>query len=140
MGEEKIYTVSLNKAFDYLRTKRVRRAVALLRKFVARHGKVAEKNVRISAKLNTLMWINGVQKPPRKVKIRVVKEGEIAKAYLHDEQVKKAEMKKEEKKETPKEEVQKIEANEALKEEKKDVKHAPKSSEPTHSKRSKEKE
>jgi len=53
---ERIYTVPLNKAYDYLRTRRTERAVKLLRAFAVRHMKVHEDNVRISAGVNALMW------------------------------------------------------------------------------------
>ena len=94
MADEKIYTIPLGKAYDYIRTKRVRRAITLVRQFVARHSKVAEKNVRLSNMLNAHMWERGVQKPPRRIKIKIVKDGTIARAYLADEKVAKAEEKK----------------------------------------------
>lgn len=100
MAEEKIYTVPLGKAYDYIRTKRTRRAVVLVQQFIARHSKVALKNVRVSNALNSVLWARSIQKPPRKIKIKVAKEGDIAKAYLVDEQVKKPEVEKEEKIET----------------------------------------
>ncbi|VVB99367.1 50S ribosomal protein L31e [uncultured archaeon] len=108
MADEKIYTVPLGDAYDYIRTKRVRRAVKIVQQFVARHSKVAEKNVRISNALNSVLWARGIQKPPRRIKIKVVKEADAAKAYLVDEQIKKPEPKKDEKKEA---EAPKAEAN-----------------------------
>jgi large subunit ribosomal protein L31e len=102
MAEEKIYTVPLGDAYDYVRTKRVRRAVKIVQQFVARHSKVAEKSVRVSNALNTVLWAKGIQKPPRRIKIKVVKEADVARAYLVDEQIKKPEPKKEAKAETPK--------------------------------------
>ncbi len=95
MAEEKIYTVPLGKAYNYIRTKRTRRAVSLVKQFVSRHGKVAAADVRLSNALNSALWVRGVQKPPRKVKIKVTKEKGIAKAYLVEEEIKKPEPKKE---------------------------------------------
>ena len=97
MADEKFYTVPLGEAFEYVRTKRVRRAVKLMREFVARHGKVPAGDVRLSEALNMLLWARGIQKPPRKVKVKIVKEAGIAKAYLHDEKIAKPEAKKEQK-------------------------------------------
>ena len=81
---EKIYTVRISKAYNYPRITRARRAVNLLRKFIARHMKAAE--VSISNVLNAEIWRNGIEKPPRTGKIKAVKEGEIAKAYLFGEE------------------------------------------------------
>lgn len=95
MDAEKIYTVPFGKAYDYVRTKRARRAVVILQQFICRHSKVAIKNVRISNALNSVIWGQSIQKPPRRIKIKVAKEGDMAKAYLVDEQIKKPEPKKE---------------------------------------------
>lgn len=108
---ERLYTVPLGKAYDYTRTKRARRSISLLREFLVRHMKSV--NVRISESLNEFIWARSMQKPPRKVKIKVVKEGDVVRASLPDEkpkptrkkkEVKAPEpVKKEEKKEAPKE-------------------------------------
>ncbi|MDE1797911.1 MAG: 50S ribosomal protein L31e [Candidatus Micrarchaeota archaeon] len=83
---ERIYTVPLRKAFDYLRTRRVERAVKLVRAFVSRHFKVEEKNVRISEGVNSLLWRDSIQKPPRRIKIRgVLADGKV-KAWLVGEE------------------------------------------------------
>ena len=95
VAEERFYNVPLGDAYDYIRTKRVRRAVKIVQQFIARHTKTAIKNVRVSNVLNSLLWARGIQKPPRKIKIKVIMEGEIAKAYLVDEQIKKPEPKAE---------------------------------------------
>lgn len=103
---ERFYTVPLNKAYEYIRTKRVRKAVSMLEKFLTRHTKVDAKNVRISNALNNFLWQRGIERPPRRAKIRVVKEAGVAKAYLADEklvaEVKKADAKVETKQELPK--------------------------------------
>ncbi|MDD5337156.1 MAG: 50S ribosomal protein L31e [Candidatus ainarchaeum sp.] len=118
MADEKFYTIPLGDAFDYVRTKRVRRAVTMVRAFVSRHSKVDGEQVRLSEALNMALWRNGIQKPPRRIRIKVVKEGEFARAYLPEETVKKPEPKKEEAKE--KAEVKSEEKkSEAKKEEKK---------------------
>lgn len=83
---ERIYTVPLRKAFDYLRTRRVERAVKLMRAFMARHFKVEEKNVRISEGVNALLWRDSIQKPPRRIKIRGVLSDGRATAWLIGEE------------------------------------------------------
>ncbi|MBU0586639.1 50S ribosomal protein L31e [Candidatus Micrarchaeota archaeon] len=95
MVEERNYTVPLGKAYDSIRTKRVRKAVKLVQTFVARHSKVAAVNVRLSNALNSALWARGIQKPPRKIRIKVVKEEEKARAYLMDEKIAKEEKKAE---------------------------------------------
>ena len=63
-----------------------------------------EQRVTISEALNKHIWERSIQKPPRRVKVRLVKDDEAVRAYLADEKVedkKKAEPKKEEKKAEP---------------------------------------
>ncbi len=100
---ERVYTIPLGEAYDYSRVKRARRAVKMVRSFLSRHMKAEASNVRISEATNELIWGRGMQKPPRKIKVRAVKDGARVLAYLMDEKVgeeKKAE-KKPEKKEEP---------------------------------------
>ncbi len=92
-NEEKIYTVPLRKAYNYIRTKRTRRAVAILQQFVVKHSKVTLNNVKISNALNSALWKRSMQKPPHKIKIKVLIDADIAKVYLVDEQIKKQEPK-----------------------------------------------
>jgi large subunit ribosomal protein L31e len=100
---ERIYTVPLGKAYEGVRTKRARRAVTILRQFLVRHMKPKDKDsVSISTALNDIIWRRSMQHPPRRVKIRTVKEDGKVNAYLVDEkplqpkaETKKAESKKE---------------------------------------------
>jgi large subunit ribosomal protein L31e len=103
---ERIYTVPLGDAYETVRGKRVPRAVKILRTFIGRHMKADGERILISESLNKFLWLRSIQKPPRRVKVRLIKdEGEI-RAYLSDEKVvepkkkeaPKAEGKKEEKK------------------------------------------
>ncbi len=83
---ERIYTVPFGKAYDYIRTKRARRAVKMLRAFLSRHFKVNEEAVRISAGVNDALWRDGMQKPPRKLKVRGVLEDAKLTAWLIGEE------------------------------------------------------
>ena len=115
---ERVYTIPLGDAYDYSRVKRARRAVKMARSFLSRHMKAEPENVRISGGINELIWGRGMQKPPRKIKVRAVKEGARVLAYLMDEKV--GEEKKPEKKPVPrKEEPGKGKPAEGKKEEKK---------------------
>ncbi len=77
---ERLYTVNLGDAYNYVRTKRAKRAVKLLRSFVKQHLKVDV--VKISEEVNNYIWAHGIQKPPRKVRVKVVKEDDVAHVYL----------------------------------------------------------
>jgi len=82
---ERVYTVPLGKAYDYKRTNRVPRAVKLLRQFVSRHMKADIDSVLLSNALNNSLWTRSIQKPPRRVKVRVLKKEGIVNVYLPDE-------------------------------------------------------
>ena len=112
MKLERIYTIPLRDAYEAVRNKRVPKAVKLLRVFIARHMKADGERILISSALNDHLWVRSIQKPPRKVKVRLVKDDGMIRAYLADEveEPKKAEAKKgEPKKVEPKKET-KIEA------------------------------
>jgi len=83
---ERIYNVNLTKAYEYTRTRRTLRTVKLLREFLARNFRVETDKVKLSEPLNTYLWRDSIEKPPRHVKVRGVKENGEVKAYLHDEQ------------------------------------------------------
>ncbi|MFA5105681.1 MAG: 50S ribosomal protein L31e [Candidatus Micrarchaeia archaeon] len=82
---ERIYTVNLSGAYGYPRTKRAIKAVEILRAFIARHMKARDGKVTISNAVNALVWGRSIQKPPRRVKVRAVKEGSDVKVSLVDE-------------------------------------------------------
>jgi len=105
---ERIYTIPLGKAYDVARNKRAGRAIKLLRAFAGKHMKADLEDVILSMALNEYVWERSIQKPPRRVKVRLIREDGKVRAYLADEKIetpKKEEKKKEEKKtETKKEE------------------------------------
>ncbi|MEM1514521.1 MAG: 50S ribosomal protein L31e [Candidatus Bathyarchaeia archaeon] len=74
--EERIYTVPLGKAWIRSRTKRAPRAIYLLRAFIKRHMKIEEDSIRISNDVNEKIWSRGIQKPPRKIRVKVTKDKE----------------------------------------------------------------
>lgn len=73
---ERIYTVPLSKAYRLSQRWRARKAMGLLRRFLARHMKTEEGKVRISSRLNELMWSGGMAHPPRKVRVKASKDNE----------------------------------------------------------------
>ena len=84
---ERMYTIPLADAHLTTRVKATNRAVKLVQAFIKRHAKVDEKNVRLSGNLNHFLWAHGRKKPPRRVKIKLLKENDMAWAYLHDEKI-----------------------------------------------------
>lgn len=110
MPEEKIFTIPLREAFDKERQKRARNASKIVRAFILRHMK--SENIKIGKSINEAIWKRGISKPPRKVRIHVLKEEDIVYAELlgvdiktpSKEEVKKKEEKKKGKKEKIKEE------------------------------------
>ena len=72
--EERIYTIPLRKVWGPPRGKRTPRAMRLLRAFVKRHMKT--ENVEISNEVNEELWARGIRKPPREIKVRLVKDKE----------------------------------------------------------------
>ena len=104
---ERIYVVPFSKAYDGSRSVRSRKAVKILREFMCRHMKAKEEEVAISTGVNELIWARGMQKPPRKIKVRALKKDGRTLVMLMDEKpeevaktvVQKGAEKKEEKKE-----------------------------------------
>jgi len=73
--EEKIYTISLRHAWVVTpRGMRAPRAVRDVRDFVSRHMK--SDDVSVSNEINSVVWSRGINKPPRKVTVRAVKDKE----------------------------------------------------------------
>lgn len=72
--EERLYTVPLGRVKNTPRKKRTKRAVNMLREFVIRHMK--PEGIIIDPILNEIIWERGIEKPPRKIRIRVTKDRE----------------------------------------------------------------
>src|SRR3989338_3592782 len=72
---ERDYTVPLRKHWRRAPPyKRAKRAVNALRRFLAKHMKVAEENVKIGKELNERIFARGFRNPPPRVEITVLKE------------------------------------------------------------------
>jgi len=84
--EERVYTVPLGKAWIMPPRKRSPRAMRMVRAFVTKHMKLeAEKGEEeeeeprklvISNEVNEKVWARGVEKPPRKIRVRAAKDKE----------------------------------------------------------------
>lgn len=65
--------------------KRAPKAVKAVKKFIAKHMKIPERDdskVKIDKYLNQELWFRGIKNPPAKIKVKVKKEGEIFRVEL----------------------------------------------------------
>lgn len=84
--EERIYTIPLRRAWISPRKKRTPRAVRLVKSFIQRHMKIQtgaktgeeeeEERLVISNEVNERLWNRGIEKPPRNIRVRAVKDKE----------------------------------------------------------------
>ena len=72
--DERIYTVPLGRAWVVPKYRRAEKAVTILRKFVQRHMKPSEMNIDPS--VNEEIWKNGINNPPRKIRVKLSKDDE----------------------------------------------------------------
>ena len=70
---ERIYTVPLGRVWTWRRN-RASRAMKLLRDFIARHMKAEE--VIIGNDVNDEIYRRGMQKPPRRIRVKAEKDSE----------------------------------------------------------------
>ena len=68
---ERIYTIPLRDAYEHPRNKRGKRAINMIKAFALRHMKA--EDVRISEGVNSNILRDGIEKPPRRIKVRMVK-------------------------------------------------------------------
>lgn len=97
--ETKEYTIPLRKDWRKVANyRRAGRAAKFIKKFIARHMKIPDRDtskVKLDMYLNNEIWFKGKTKPPAKIKVKALKEGEIIKVFLAEipEQVKFAKQK-----------------------------------------------
>jgi large subunit ribosomal protein L31e len=83
--EERFYTIPLQRALVRPPKKRAPRAIQLIQEFINRHMKVEMKaseeeeeeelpKLIISEELNEKIWGRGIEKPPRRIKVRATKD------------------------------------------------------------------
>jgi len=91
--EERIYTIPLRRAWIAPRKKRAPRAVRIVKSFIQRHMKIEtgvkseeeeeEGRLVISNEVNEKLWSRGIEKPPRNIRVRAVKDKEgVVTLYL----------------------------------------------------------
>ena len=85
IAEERFYTIPLQKALIRPPKGRAPRAMQLIKLFVAKHMKMDMKvsdeeeaeelpQLVVSQEVNEKIWDRGIEKPPRKIKVRVTKD------------------------------------------------------------------
>ena len=68
----RVYTINLGKAWITPEHKRTDRVVNMIREFAEKHMK--SNNIKLDQDLNRQLWSRGKTNPPRKVRVKMVKE------------------------------------------------------------------
>ncbi len=68
----RVYTINLGKAWITPEHKRTDRVVNMIREFAQRHMK--SNQIKLDQDLNRQLWSRGKTNPPRKVRVKMVKE------------------------------------------------------------------
>jgi large subunit ribosomal protein L31e len=81
--EERTYTIPLGRALNRPPKRRAPRAIVLIKEFIIRHMKMDMKipeeedeempQLNISKEVNEKIWDRGIEKPPRKIRVRAAK-------------------------------------------------------------------
>ncbi len=128
---EREYIIPLREKVNKVpRYKRANKAVKTIKEFLAKHMKIYDKDlnkIKVDKYLNEIIWSRGIKKPPARIKVKAIKEGDIVKAELAEmpEKIKFKKLRKEkveteakkiaEKKKVEKKEEEKPETEEAEK-------------------------
>ncbi|KSW11671.1 50S ribosomal protein L31 [Pyrodictium occultum] len=80
--KEAVYTIPLSRVYWGRRVNRAARAVKLLRRFIARHFGVDPSDVVIHASVNEYIWSRGIEKPPRRITVKAVKDEETGRVKV----------------------------------------------------------
>jgi large subunit ribosomal protein L31e len=68
----RIYTINFSKAWLTPKHKRTDRVVNMIKEFATKHMKSSQ--IKIDQELNRYIWERGKTNPPRKVRVRIVKD------------------------------------------------------------------
>ncbi len=71
--DENIVVIPLRRTREISRRRRSNMALTLIRMEIARKYRIPLKNVWVDPKLNENIWKKGIENPPLKVKVKVVK-------------------------------------------------------------------
>ncbi|MBU5575173.1 MAG: 50S ribosomal protein L31e [Candidatus Aenigmatarchaeota archaeon] len=106
MPEEKIFIIPLRKIYEGTRNLRAKRGIQLVKSFLKKHMKT--EKIKIGKSINEEIWKYGMQKPPKFLRIHVLKDNDVVYSEMLGVEIK-----------IPsKEEIKKKEENKKLKKEK----------------------
>jgi large subunit ribosomal protein L31e len=92
----RVYTINLSKVWLAPRIRRAKRAINMIREFAQRHMKSEE--IKIDQSLNEKLWERSIRHPPRRIRVKMVKDvDDVVTVSLYTEEVKEEEKKEEEK-------------------------------------------
>ncbi|MBU4069512.1 MAG: 50S ribosomal protein L31e [Nanoarchaeota archaeon] len=69
------------------RYKKANKAIRTIKEFLVRHMKIRDRDldkIKIDKYLNEAIWARGIRKPPIKIKVKAIKQGDIVKVELVD--------------------------------------------------------
>jgi len=78
--EERIYTIPLRGVKRVARWKRAKKAISDIKVYIIKHTKF--ENVVLDKSINEKVWERGAEKPPSKIRVRVVEEDGAIRAEL----------------------------------------------------------
>ncbi len=86
--EERIYVIPLREKCRVVpRYKKTNKAMKTVKEFLVKHMKIRDRDlnkIKIDKYLNEAMWSRGIKKPPHKIKVKAIKQGDIVTAELVD--------------------------------------------------------
>ena len=85
---EREYVIPLRRQVSKVpRYKKANKAIRTIKEFLVKHMNIRDgdlKKIKIDKYLNEEVWFRGIRKPPQKIKVKVVKEGDIVRAELFE--------------------------------------------------------
>lgn len=69
------------------RYKRAAKAIKAIKEFLAKHMRIYDrdlKKIKVDKYLNEFVWFRGIKKPPHKIKVKAIKDGENVRVELVD--------------------------------------------------------
>ena len=85
---EREYVIPLRKKTQKVpRYKKSNKAIKTIKEFLVKHMKIRDRDlnkIKIDKYLNEFVWFRGIKKPPAKVKVKAIKQGEIVRVELFE--------------------------------------------------------
>jgi large subunit ribosomal protein L31e len=80
MPEEKVFNIPLREAYVRQRNRRASNAIKIINDYLEKHMKT--EDINIGKSINEIVWKQGIENPPRKVRIHVIKEDGVVYSEL----------------------------------------------------------